>query len=781
MSEPAKTRKRSKNVIKQGTRISVSPDYFGDEENDNRYYGTVTRVISENDEVRVKWEVDGQTSIVDIEDISTEVKTKPDGLSLLRSALNKRSKEKASTSKTATIEVADNIADLKDPDDTLLDDTDNNDADKSATDTVAENDEPAIENNAINIDTDPVEDNNVDAALVADDMPKIVAPKKKRRKRNPPATVPKRTSPRKRQVKTSTKNKDTPAPTVEAVHYEEENHLDYESEIEGEDIIPGAVPDSDTIVDNTMDDKKKKKLEEQKRISKKGGWTVDPRERRKCGPHINMESPEIKTEQDFFMHFFPTQYFRETVIPATNAHALKEIPHWSPVSLKEIMQVFGIFNSMQVVQLPNRRLYWETEDDGIFRAMNYGDIMSRKRFEDILYYLQLSFSPDEDQQILAFINIVNKTFQAAMTPGDTVTIDESMIKSYHRDLKGKMKIIRKPRPIGNEVKNMADAQTNIVLHIELYEGCEIMSGKAFVKEEGATTATCLRLCESIKGTGKIVLGDSWFGSVNSTWALWRDLGLFAIFIVKTAHRGFPRELLQETNIERGQWNACTAEINGLQMQAVSFMDLQRKDFISSCSTSLNGPPRITKHCGAVSRPQVAFDYLNGCAAIDIHNHVRTGSVGLEDIWKTSSSIARQFAGILGFVFSNSYLAYKWFKLRERKGEVRIKSPLQHYTFRKALSNQLVRFNEDIAPVVRRLSMEDVHVNNSHTLMKLSSPRRCYYCRHGYTNYILSSTTFQCSLCKIALCKPSSGRSCWSAHIEKGLPKPTYRKKSNKVH
>jgi hypothetical protein len=66
-----------------------------------------------------------------------------------------------------------------------------------------------------------------------------------------------------------------------------------------------------------------------------------------------------------------------------------------------------------------------------------------------------------------------------------------MIKLYHRDLKGKMKIIRKPHPIRNEVKNMADAQTNIVMHIELYDGHEIVSGKSFVKEECATTETCL--------------------------------------------------------------------------------------------------------------------------------------------------------------------------------------------------------------------------------------------------------------------------------------------------
>ena len=90
-----------------------------------------------------------------------------------------------------------------------------------------------------------------------------------------------------------------------------------------------------------------------------------------------------------------------------------------------------------------------------------------------------------------------------------------------------------------------------------------------------------------------------------------------------------------------------------------------------------------------------------------------------------------------------------YKLCWHKGSVRINSSLQHYTFRKALSNRCVQFNKDITPVMRRLSMEDVHVNNSHV------PSWCYLLPavvtfstwiYDYTNYILSSTstTFQCN-------------------------------------
>ena len=63
------------------------------------------------------------------------------------------------------------------------------------------------------------------------------------------------------------------------------------------------------------------------------------------------------------------------------------------------------------------------------------------------------------------------------------------------------------------------------------------------------------------------------------------------------------------------------------MLACLFKDLKEKQFISNCSTSLEGEPRVTKHHGEIARPQVAEVYLKMAAGIDIHNHVRTGSSG----------------------------------------------------------------------------------------------------------------------------------------------------------
>ena len=101
----------------------------------------------------------------------------------------------------------------------------------------------------------------------------------------------------------------------------------------------------------------------------------------------------------------------------------------------------------------------------------------------------------------------------------------------------------------------------------------------------------------ILGTGRTVVGDSWFGSVQSTVKLWNVNGLHSIFIVKTAHKNYPQELLQDVPLSCGGWTSAIATIEGHNMLAVRFINLQEKMFISDVSTTLEGPPRITKHHG----------------------------------------------------------------------------------------------------------------------------------------------------------------------------------------
>ena len=107
---------------------------------------------------------------------------------------------------------------------------------------------------------------------------------------------------------------------------------------------------------------------------------------------------------------------------------------------------------------------------------------------------------------------------------------------------------RKPTPYGIELKSLCCGETQIILNAEMVEGKEADSLKEYRDQVGATTATTLRLVKPYGGSGRTVIGDSWFGSLNTAEWLIDELGLHSILAVKTGCAGFPKQELIACNI-----------------------------------------------------------------------------------------------------------------------------------------------------------------------------------------------------------------------------------------
>ena len=145
---------------------------------------------------------------------------------------------------------------------------------------------------------------------------------------------------------------------------------------------------------------------------------------------------------------------------------------------------------------------------------------------------------------------------------------------------------------------------------------------------------------------------------------------------------------------------------------------------------------------------------------------------------THSPHLRQVFGIIGFIFTDSFLAYRYFKPEQ--------SELKHLTFKMALAERLVKTCQTPLPQTRSVQPLPINTPVVHKMEKLPYQKPCYYCRHGYETSMKINTTFQCSLCKIPLHKPSYVQrkkdgsqhifNCWDLHISNGKPK--FRKQSH---
>ena len=208
-----------------------------------------------------------------------------------------------------------------------------------------------------------------------------------------------------------------------------------------------------------------------------------------------------------------------------------------------------------------RRDLWSTED-GLFPAPRFGERygLSRNRVEILLRYL--SFCPEDENNsdkwssVRRLIEYFNQRRVEKFYPGWQLCVDESVSSWRGKDgdfcsdgMPHVTRIDRKPKGVGCELKNSADADTKIILQLEIQEGAEVMNTKEYMSEyKLAGTALLLRLTKSWHGTGRAISADSAFASVTTAVAC-RKNGMHFTGLVMTATRMFPMLYLDEVEFK----------------------------------------------------------------------------------------------------------------------------------------------------------------------------------------------------------------------------------------
>ena len=96
-----------------------------------------------------------------------------------------------------------------------------------------------------------------------------------------------------------------------------------------------------------------------------------------------------------------------------------------------------------------------------------------------------------------------------------------------------------------ELKAIACGQSGVILQLEPQEGKAMMRTKEYSADYNAGTAILLRLTKPFAGTGRFVVADSAFSSVQTLKALIILFGLWFMGMVKTAHALFPKKFFED--------------------------------------------------------------------------------------------------------------------------------------------------------------------------------------------------------------------------------------------
>eukprot|EP00731_Ephydatia_muelleri_P020866 Em0013g593a len=224
------------------------------------------------------------------------------------------------------------------------------------------------------------------------------------------------------------------------------------------------------------------------------------------------------------------------------------------------------------------------------------------------------------------------------------------------------KIIRKPKGVGTEFKNLADGVTGVMMKLEIQEKKADMADKDW-SPLLTGTAWLLRLCEPYFGSHRIIRADSTFTSTTAAVELGKR-GLFLQGIVKGATKEYPAKYLDTFQYEKGDHHVVTSSIDGIPMLALGWQDRTRKKFLATCGTTVEGHPHKKKRYRVlkdgksseaffktVKRPKLVEEYMyfDSASKIDIHSHLRQGSLPLEEAWGTKKWYHRVLSTILGMV------------------------------------------------------------------------------------------------------------------------------------
>ena len=279
----------------------------------------------------------------------------------------------------------------------------------------------------------------------------------------------------------------------------------------------------------------------------------------KFGGHImwnNDVDERQRTPLDYWMMSFPSQ-----MLPDISTWTSDHLPQGC-VNAKEeeVLAVFGALYSLTRTS-EGRRDLWSTED-GLFPAPRFGERygLTRDRFEILLRYL--SFCPvhevvdDKWAPVRRLIEGFNQRRVQKLYPGWQLCVDESVSSWRGKDgdfcsdgMPHVTRIERKPKGVGCELKDCADADTKVILQLEIQEGADVMADMEYMAEYKLVgTAQLLRLTKPWHGSGRAVSADSAFASVATAVAC-RKNGLHFTGLVKTATRMYPKQYIDEVEFQ----------------------------------------------------------------------------------------------------------------------------------------------------------------------------------------------------------------------------------------
>jgi Transposase IS4 len=364
----------------------------------------------------------------------------------------------------------------------------------------------------------------------------------------------------------------------------------------------------------------------------------------------------------------------------------------------------------------------------------FGSIMSASEHQTLLKHISWSQIDEQDSfsKYSGFLNGLNDRKYATIIVGSNVTLDESMCKwvTFRTGVNGFSEVYirnitlqpRKPIKSGTEIRNVVDVDSNVILRLEIVKAKEDSLNDKYRQTYGPSTASVLRLVEPWKNSGITVIADSYFSSVRTVKAC-RDMGFYFIGTIKKGHGNFPIKYFNYLSTQTPAPAQCESRFLKTEVKTDSFSYPilaacwynDEKMFISSIGDTSIGEhtysqpyiPNANNNLQnpeerKVSMPKIGKNYYDCFNKVDIHNHLRQGSLAMEESIHTKNWVYRLICCTIGMIAVDAYYIYKYMN-KQQTDTLSSSKLLTFREFMVILTNELItnEFEDDIATRYKR--------------------------------------------------------------------------------
>lgn len=313
------------------------------------------------------------------------------------------------------------------------------------------------------------------------------------------------------------------------------------------------------------------------------------------------------TRTHHFLLLFFTQALWLRLRTMTNLRAKqKKLKGWQDLDIHELRAWVSINIFMGIHRLPNVRMYWNKQ----FGVDRVREVMIKScwSFTDATKEPARG-SPNYDPfyKVRPVIDVLNAEFPRCWRPGRWLCVERMVAFKGRHEAKQYMK--NKPTKWGWKLWQLGYAKSSFTLHISAYLGSASASDSK--KEEALGTEVVCTLVEPYKETGRAVVVDNFFSSVDLAQKLWL-MGIGMAGTVNANRRGMPVQFrgaelkAAKKEIKRGEYKV----VQSGDLRVTLWSDRAAVLFISSAVCDprgdtfvlrwINGPERERVPCPPVA-------------------------------------------------------------------------------------------------------------------------------------------------------------------------------------